>query len=83
MVINQQDLINQRKMVVLCVTLQLRLHMVTKRTFGVIPKVFLLKFFLPKSNPILLGILKLLPDKSDFFELFNVFIETGVLDKQE
>ena len=37
--------------------------------------------FLPKSKPILLGILHRQPDKSDFIN--NVFTETGVLDKQD
>ena len=40
--------------------------------------------FLPKSKPILLGILYRPPDKSDFVKhINNVFTETGVLDKQE
>ena len=40
--------------------------------------------FLPKSKPILLGILCRPPDKSDFVKYINnVFTETGVLDKQE
>ena len=40
--------------------------------------------FLPKSKPILLGILYKPPDKSDFVKhINNVFTETGVLDKQE
>ena len=40
--------------------------------------------FLPKSKPILLGILHKQPDKSDFIKhINNVFTETGVLDKQE
>ena len=39
--------------------------------------------FLPKSKPILLGILYRPPDKSDFVKhINNVFTETGVLDKQ-
>ena len=59
------------------------LHIVTKRAFAVIPKVFLLKFFLPKSKPVLLGILKRPPDKSYFLKPINVFTETGVSDKQE
>ena len=65
------------------VTFQLRLYIITKRAFAVVPKVFFLKFFLPKSKPILLGILKRPPEKSDFFKPINVFTETGVLDKQE
>ena len=40
--------------------------------------------FLPKSKPILLGILYRPPNKSDFIKhINNVFTETGVLDKQE
>ena len=40
--------------------------------------------FLPKSNPILLGILYRPPDKSDFVKhINNVFTETGVSDKHE
>ena len=40
--------------------------------------------FLPKSKSIQLGILYRPPDKSDFVKhINNVFIETGVLDKQE
>ena len=39
---------------------------------------------MPKSKPILLGILYRPPDKSDFVKhINNVFTETGVLDKQE
>ena len=39
--------------------------------------------FLPKSKPILLGILYRPSDKSDFVKHSNVFAETGVLDEQE
>ena len=45
--------------------------------------IFLDIFFLPKSKPILLGILYRPPDKSDFVKHNNVFTEAGVLDKQE
>ena len=45
--------------------------------------IFLDIFFLPKSKPILLGILYRPPDKSDFVRHIHVFIEIGVLDKQE
>ena len=46
--------------------------------------IFLLTFFLPKSKPILLGILYRPPDKLDFVkQVKNVFTETGVLNKQE
>ena len=45
--------------------------------------IFLDIFFLPKSKPILLGILYRPPDKSDFVKHIHVFIEIGVLDKQE
>ena len=39
---------------------------------------------MPKSKPILLGILYRPPDKSDFVKhINNVFTETGVLDKQK
>ena len=40
--------------------------------------------FLPRSKPILLGILYRPPDKLDFVkQVKNVFTETGVLNKQE
>ena len=40
--------------------------------------------FLPKSKPILLGILYRPPDKSDFVKhVNNIFTETELLDKQE
>ena len=40
--------------------------------------------FLPKSKPILLGILYRPPNKSDFIKhINNIFTETEVLDKQE
>ena len=39
---------------------------------------------MPKSKPILLGILYSPPNKSNFFKhINNVFTETGILDKQE
>ena len=69
---------------VLLVTLKFQFHRVTKTVFAVMPKVFLLTFFLPKSKPILLGILYRPPNKSDFVKhTNNVFTETGVLDKKE
>ena len=53
-----------------------------KDSFVVIPKVFLLTFFLPKSKPIILGILYRPPNKSDFVKhINNAFTKTGVLDK--
>ena len=61
----------------LLVRLKVQLHIV----FAVMPKVFLLTFFLPKSKPILLGILCRSPDKSKHIN--NDFTKTGVLDKQE
>ena len=40
--------------------------------------------FLPKSKPIVLGVLYRPPNQSDFVKHINkVFTETGVLDKQE
>ena len=64
--------------------LKVRLHIVTKTVFAATPTIFLLTFFLPKSKPILLGILYRPPDKLDFVkQVKNVFTETGVLNKQE
>ena len=39
--------------------------------------------YLPKSKQILLGILYIPPDKSDFIKQINVLTETEFLDKQE
>ena len=68
---------------VLLVTLKVRLYIVTKIVFAVVPKVFLLTFFcLNLSQSYWVSyILHRQPDKSDFIN--NVFTETGVLDKQE
>ena len=45
--------------------------------------IFVNIFFLPKSNPILPGILYRPPNKSDFDKHINVFTETRVLDKKD
>ena len=78
------DSIDQGEVVVLLVTFKSSIAYSYKDSFCSNTAIFLLTFFLPKSKPILLGILYRPPDKLDFVkQVKNVFRETGVLNKQE
>ena len=68
----------------LLVTLKVRLYIVTKTVLGSNTGSILADIFVPKSKPILVGILYRPPNKSEFVKhINNAFTETGVLDKQE
>ena len=68
----------------LLVTLKVRLYIVTETVLGSNTESILADIFVPKSKPILVGILYRPPNKSEFVKhINNAFTETGVLDKQE
>ena len=54
------------------------MHVVTKKAFAATLKSTIADIYLPKSKPILLGILYRPPNKSGFIKQISVFTETGV-----
>ena len=65
-------------------SLKVRLHVVVKTVFACVNISIFVDIYLPKSEPIPLGIWYRPPNKSDFVKPINVVLtETGILHKQE